>query len=334
MIQSSTKHIQLDKLEARRWLEISLIVDPETADAVAEVLGRINPAGVSIEPVGSVVDANFPDTESAANPGGSTKLQLRSFLEVDSNLKNTLEQIERELWPLEMIAREWGLTLPKPDYRYIANADWMAQWKSHYRPLRVGSRLLVVPAWLQPKLEPNDVPVIIDPGQAFGTGAHPTTQQCLANIEKYVRPGDTVLDLGCGSGILAIAALKLGASHADGFDPDTDAIIAARKNARSNNVTDRLMLVQGSLLALKLRANYRMTVVNLLSRQIIAFLNLGLTQTIAPGGIMILAGILEEQELEVRSAIQNSGMKLLASEKAPDTGSSTSNWVALITQAR
>ena len=101
---------------------------------------------------------------------------------------------------------------------------------------------------------------------------------------------------------------------------DPDAIIAARKNARSNNVTDRLMLVQGSLLALRLRANYRMTVVNLLSRQIIAFLNLGLTQTIAPGGIMILAGILEEQELEVRSAIQNSGMKLLASEKAPDTG--------------
>ena len=334
MTQSSTKHLHLEKIKGKRWLEISLMVDPETADAVAEVLGRINPTGVSIEPIGPVFDANFPDAESAPDPARSAKLQLRSFLEVNGNLKKTLRQIEHELWPLEMIAREWGLALPKPDYRCMSNADWMEQWKSHYRPLRVGSRLLIVPAWLRPKLAPNDVPVLIDPGQAFGTGAHPTTQQCLANIEKYLRPGDTVLDLGCGSGILAIAALKLGASHADGFDSDPDAISAARKNARTNDVTDRLLLVQGSLLAVRQRANYRLAVVNLLSRPIIAFLQLGLTQTLAPGGIMILAGILEEHELEVRSAVQDSGMVLLAAEKAPDIGSSTSNWVALITQAR
>ncbi len=309
-------------------------VDPETAEAVAEVLGRFIPTGVAIEPVEPVYDVNLTPTTIGSAPKQSRQLKVRSFVEVDDDLENILIQIERKLWPLKMIARKSGLTLPTPKYRPIADIDWMAQWKSHYRPLRVGSRLLIIPTWMHPRLAPNDVPVLMDPGKAFGTGAHPTTQQCLETIEKHLRTGDTVLDLGCGSGIRASAALSWGASHAAGFDSDPDAVRAARNNSRANYVTDRLILVQGSLSAIRRRANFRLVVVNVLSRVIITFLEMGLAQTMAPGGIMILAGILEDQELEVRSAIKASGMVILASEKAPDIGSSTNNWVALITQAR
>jgi len=324
---------QLRDIKGQRWLEISLTVDSETAEAVAEALGRISPAGVAIEPVQPVSDADFSAAESAPAPAQSGKLQLRSFLEVDGNLEYSIRQLEHTLWPLEMIARESRLTPPTPQYRPIADTDWMAQWKSRYRPLRVSRRLLIIPTWLQPQLAPNDVPVLIDPGKAFGTGVHPSTQLCLAAIEQHLRPGESILDIGCGSGILAIAALKLGARLAAGFDTDADAIRAARANAHANNIAERLLLAQGSLATVRRRASHQLVVVNIISQTIIRFLREGLVQTIAPGGVLILAGILAEQAPEVRAALHAGGMALLASEKASDEGSAASSWVALIANA-
>ncbi len=329
----AARHPQLRDIKSQRWLKISLTVESETAEAVAEALGRFSPAGVAIEPVEPVSDADFPATESAPTPVQSGKLQLRSFLKVDGNLEHSIRQLERALWPLQMIARESGLTPPTPQYRLIADTDWMAQWKSRYRPLRVGRRLLIIPTWLQPELAPNDVPVLIDPGKAFGTGTHPSTQLCLAAIEQYLHPGESILDIGCGSGILAIAALKLGARLAAGFDTDADAIRAAQANARVNNVGERLLLAQGSLATVQRRASHQLVVVNILSRTIIRFLGEGLAQTIAPGGVIILAGILAEQAHEVRAALHAGGMALLASKKAPDEVSGASGWVALIANA-
>jgi ribosomal protein L11 methyltransferase len=330
----ASRRLQRRDIGGQRWLEISLTVDSETAEAVAETLGRISPAGVAIEPVEPVSDADFPATESAPAPAQSGKLQLRSFLEVDGNLEHSVRQLERALWPLEMIARESGLIPPTPQYRPIADTDWMAQWKSRYRPLRVGRRLLIIPTFLQPELAPNDVPVLIDPGKAFGTGMHPSTQLCLAAIEQYLRPGESILDIGCGSGILAIAALKLGAKLAAGFDSDPDAIRAARKNARANKVAKRLLLAQGSLAAIQRQANHQLVAVNILSRTIIRFLASGLTQTVATGGVLILGGILAEQEPEMRAALHAAGMALLSRKKASAKDSGAGSWVALIARAQ
>ncbi len=331
MTTSSKHHPSLDNIKGHRWLEISLTVDSETAEVVAEVLGRFIPAGVAIE---SVSDANIPSYESTPELEQRGKLQLRSFLAVDDDLDRTLRKIERELWPLEMIARQSGLEPPTPQYRPIADTDWAAQWKNRYRPLRAGNRLVIIPTWMHPKLAPNDIPVLIDPGQAFGTGVHPTTQLCLTAIEKYLLPGESVLDLGCGSGILAIAALKLGASHVTGCDSDPHAIRAARKNARANDVADQMLLILGSLAGIRRQNNYGLVVANILSRPIIRLLRDGLTQTVAPGGIMILAGILAEQEPEVLAAVHTTGMALLATETSSDIGSAASNWVALIASAQ
>ncbi len=325
---------QLRDIKGQHWLEISLTVDSETAEAMAEALGRISPAGVAIEPVGPATDADFPATKSAPAPAESRKLQLRSFLEVDGNLEHSIRQLERALWPLQMIARESGLTPPAPQYRPIVGTDWMVQWKSRYRPLRVGRRLLIIPAWLQPELAPNDVPVLIDPGKAFGTGAHPSTQLCLVAIEQHLRPGDHMLDIGCGSGILAITALKLGSTLAAGFDTDADAIRAARKNAHENNIAERLLLAQGSLATVRRRTSHQLVVVNILSRTIIRFLASGLAQTVAAGGILILGGILAEQEPEVCAALHATGMELLSTKKASAKDSGAGSWVALIARAQ
>ncbi|GIS67664.1 MAG: hypothetical protein CM1200mP6_07320 [Anaerolineaceae bacterium] len=110
---------------------------------------------------------------------------------------------------------------------------------------------MVITPWINIEIGSSEIPVMIDPGQAFGTGAHPSTQLCLQAIEQHVIPGDSVLDIGCGSGILAIAALKLGASIATGLDTDNDAIDATRQNAITNNVLDKLQLVQGTLDTIK-----------------------------------------------------------------------------------
>ena len=324
----------LEDINEYRWIEISLTVDPETAEVSAETLGRHCPSGVAIEPVEPVSHYNFPESINSPIQSPLSRLRVRSFLEVDYNLLDTLLQIERGLWPLQLIARESGLTPPIANYEPVKDTDWTAQWKKHYRPLRVGKRLLILPVWMKTKTTKKDVPVVIDPGQAFGTGAHPSTQLCLAAIEQYLRPGGSVLDLGCGSGILAIAALKLGAKLAVGFDTDSDAIHAARRNARTNGVSNNLMLVQGSLTAVGRKAKFDMVVVNILSRIVTRFLEDGLAQTIAPTGIMILAGILAEQESEMYDALSASGMTLLASEKATGTDSRASQWVALISTVR
>ena len=192
----------------------------------------------------------------------------------------------------------------------------------------------ILPTWLQPELTSNDVPVLIDPGQAFGTGTHPTTQMCLTAIEDYLQPDDTILDLGCGSGILSIAALKLGAKRAYGFDTDANTIREAYNNARANSVTDRLLLAQGSVAAVRRRANYSLVVVNILSSVIIRFLEDGLTKTIAHGGKMILSGMISEQVPEVLAAIQASDTELLARKIARDGGSQDSTWVTLIVSTK
>ena len=326
-----SQHPLLENIKGERWLEISITVDAETAEAVAEVLGRFSPSGVAIESVSCSSIHDYEHTPELAQRG---QLYLRSFLEVDNDLERTVWKIEYELWPLGMIARASGLEPPQPQYRPVADTDWIAQWKSRYRPLRVGRRLLITPPWIHPKLGFNDVPVLIEPGHAFGTGTHPTTQLCLTAIENYLRPGENMLDLGCGSGILTIAALKLGAGHVTGCDTDPNAIRAAHQNARTNDVDDQLLLVLGSLASIRQRCNYDLVVANILSKTLVRLLRDGLTNTIAHGGTMILAGILADQLPEMSEAVHATSMNILHIETNPDIGSGASDWVALIARKR
>jgi ribosomal protein L11 methyltransferase len=296
-----------------RWLEVSLTVDGELAEAVAEVIGRFTSEGVVMEQA-----VRFNDAEDEGTPYGP--IRVFGYLEYDAHLEQTREDLEQALWHLSQIT-----PLPQPVYRKIEDQDWMAAWKSHYRPVPVGERLLILPAWLEPS-ETERIPIKINPSMAFGTGMHPTTQLCLALAEKYVQLGKPVIDVGCGSGILSIAAVLLGASRAVCVDVDQAAIRSTHENANANCVFDRIDTGVGSVGEI-LQGQYLirrapLVMVNILAPVIIRLLGDGLAELITPGGCLILSGILDDQAPQVELAAEEQGLRLLERMQMGD-------WVAL-----
>jgi ribosomal protein L11 methyltransferase len=279
---------------------------------VADVLTRFAPEGVAIEALQFAV---APDERGVA----VGDVIVRAYFPADEQLEATRAKLEEALWHLGQL-----VPLPAPVYQSIADKDWSESWKASFQPVRVGKRLVIVPAWLNPPLAPDDIPIRLDPGMAFGTGTHPTTQLCLAAIEKHLRPGQAVLDLGTGSGILAIAAAKLHSGPVWALDIDPEAVRVAAENTAANGVAERICVAQGSL-AEVLHASYSapLVVANILARILNEMLDNGLAQTVTPGGLLILSGILDSQAHEVRARLAARGLTCLAQEHIDD-------WVALI----
>ena len=304
------------------WLEVSLSVNGELAEAVADVLARFAPDGVVTEQ--GVVFVNDEAEGTGVGP-----VTVRAYLHVDEELEHTRQALEQSLYYLGMIQ-----PLPAPAYREIADQNWMEAWKEHYRPIPIGKRLIIVPAWLE-TTDPGRIPIKIDPGMAFGTGTHPSTQLCLELIEEYLS-GDparmtnqeppAVIDIGCGSGILSIAALKLGAVSALGVDIDLEAVRNARANAGANGIGEAFITAQGSvgeILAGKYpirRAG--LVVVNILAPVIQRLFAAGLPDLVAAGGRLLLGGIMHEQAGAVMETAGACGLTLV---KRSDMG----DWVAL-----
>ena len=300
------------------WLEVSLIVDGEMAEAVADVLARFAPDGVVIEST-----RISPDPEGEGQPTGP--LRVFCYLPLDAQVEEKRQRLEEALWYLGRIR-----PLPAPDYRPIQQVDWTETWRQHYRPIEVGRRLVIVPAWMD-NPRPERIPIRIDPGMAFGTGTHPTTQLCLELVEEIItsaeRPSQMqVIDLGCGSGILSVAALKLGAAHALGVDIDEDAIKSARKNAQTNDVVGRIEFGLGSLDEI-LNETYsihqaQLVLANILAPVLARLLDAGLGKLLTSDGEVVLSGILDEQVNDVTAAVQRNGLGLVSRLQIDD-------WVAL-----
>jgi len=299
-----------------KWLEVSLTVDGELAEAVAEVLDRYASGGVVVES-----NVKYRDAEDEGTPYGPVKVY--AFLEADATLEEKRHKLEEALWYLNAI-RE----LPQPVYREIADQNWMSAWKEHYRPIEIGKRLLILPAWIDQK-DLSRVAVKIDPSMAFGTGTHPSTQLCLALVEDYVKPGQQVIDIGCGSGILSIAALKLDASRALAVDIDEESVKSTLEAARYNQVSERIEAGKGSVAEI-LRGDFRVkqapvVLANILAPILIRLFDAGMAETITPGGVIVLAGILAEQGQSVRDSAELHGLKFVEERHSGD-------WVALVMQ--
>jgi ribosomal protein L11 methyltransferase len=193
--------------------------------------------------------------------------------------------------------------------------NWAESWKRHFKPLAVGSALLIKPSWSRRGPRKGQAVVVLDPGLSFGTGRHPTTAFCLRQLVKHRRPGErqSFLDIGTGSGILAIAAEKLGYSPVHAFDNDPEAIRVARANARQNDAAARISFVRRDLASLPLGAKrYSIVCANLTSNLLRAERERILAQ-VQPGGRLVLAGILAAEFLEIQAAYEGPGLRLLAS---------------------
>jgi ribosomal protein L11 methyltransferase len=300
------------------WLEVSLTVSGELAEAVSDVLARFAPGGVAAEVTSDALQAANESLPATAGP-----LTVRAYLPQDDQLEDKRTRLAEALWHLGQLAAQSGLSVPEPEFRAVAESDWAEQWKQHYRPLRLGRRLWVSPAWVTPQVGPGEVLVQLDPGMAFGTGTHPTTQLCLAALEDYLQLGGAVLDLGTGSGILAIAAAKLGAASVLALDIDPEAVRVAGENVAANGVGEVVRVEHGSLAAALDIGHWPLVIANILSSVIIKLFDEGLARAVAPGGRLVLSGILAEQAEEVKQAAQRSGLRVTEQRQSGE-------WVALL----
>ena len=246
---------------------------------------------------------------SGFGPYGETdraQVLLRGYL------SDTPEQVQRlhgivQALPQQPFADFYG----EPMIKHLATEDWAEAWKRHYHPLRIGERIVVAPSWEEPPLRSGDVLIKLDPGMAFGTGTHPSTQLTLRLMEKYLRPRTVVLDVGTGSGILAIAAVKMGASRVIATDIDPEAVRTAEENARLNEVRNKLTLLVDSVVD---SGRYELVLANILA-DVIADLLLheGLANRVAPDGVLILSGIIQQRREVVELALRATGMTIVDS---------------------
>ncbi len=295
--------IQMTDSDAE-WLEISVTAENETAESVAEVLSRYAHRGVAIE----------------AGPEGwdAGPVIVRAYLPADDRLRTNKRRIEEALWHLGQIR-----PIAPPTFRPVAQADWAEAWKDRLTVLHIGQRMVVHPSWLDYVPAPDEVVIRLDPGMAFGTGLHPTTQMCLVALEERLRPGMAVLDVGTGSGILAIAAAKLGAGHVLAVDSDSVAVRTARENVMTNGVGGVVSVVHGSLV--EASGIYDLVVVNILARVIIDMLQEGLATRLGPEGSLVIAGVIADQEADIVTALEQESL-------APVERLQREDWVCLVAQ--
>ena len=296
------------------WLEISLTVSGELAEAVAEVLDRYASNGVVYEQ-----GVTYNDAEDEGTPVGPVRVY--AYLPVDEYLEDKRQRLEEALWYLGRIQE-----LPELVYKSIHDEDWMAAWKKNYHPIPIGQRLLILPAWIE-QTDLTRLAVKIDPSMAFGTGTHPSTQLCLEMAEKYTQPGRPVIDVGCGSGILSIGALKLGASHALAVDIDSASVRSSRENGAANEVLDKMEIRLGSVDEVKSGSfglgQAPLVLANILAPVIIRLFEDGLAELVEPGGVLVLSGILFEQAPAVRQSAEQHGLTFIEQIQQGD-------WVALV----
>jgi ribosomal protein L11 methyltransferase len=285
------------------WIEVTVDVDGEGAEAISEALRRYVHQGVAM--------AQAPDGRVA----------VCGYFPADSRAGEARRRIEETLYFLGRLH-----PIPEPTFRTVHEEDWAEAWKAHFHPIQVGERLLIKPSWAEVAADPDRIVIELDPGMAFGTGLHPSTQLCLRACEWFVGKGYKVLDLGTGSGILAIAAAKLGAGRVIARDIDEAAVGVAQENVERNGVGDKVIVQLGSLEGLTTSArHFDITLVNILAKTIIDLLDQGLRFTLWPGGRLVAAGIIEEQAAEVAAAMERNKLHVQGQE-------SMGEWVMIIAQ--
>jgi ribosomal protein L11 methyltransferase len=290
-----------------RWAAIAVSCPPAGEEAAAAALEQAGCAGAAITPTveGGPVE----------RPGLSV---VTGYLPVDDRLERLLETLQQRLHDLA----EWGVPVGDGSLsvRWVEEEDWAHAWKRFFRPLRVGRRFVVRPTWEEWVPEPGDRVIAIDPGMAFGTGTHPTTQLCLELIEEGVVGGASVLDVGTGSGILAIAAAVLGAAPITAIDIDPIAVSAAGENRRVNPDAGDILLAVGDAAAV--RGRYDWVFANLIAEILRSDAAL-LASRVTPGGALLAAGIVAERAFEVRTALEAAGLQIECERCREE-------WVALV----
>ncbi|HEU5348388.1 MAG TPA: 50S ribosomal protein L11 methyltransferase [Ktedonobacterales bacterium] len=298
------------------WLEMCVRAAPETVEAISELMSRYVAGGVAIEEPYQLLDDG-----QAHLPIPGAHVTIRAYVPDDADGAESQRHIEEGLWHLGQVMAG---SIGELETRQIAEEDWANAWKEYYHVLHLGRRTVIKPSWREYTPRENEVVVELDPGMAFGTGLHPTTRNCLLALEDTIHEGNTVLDAGTGSGILAISAIKLGAAKVLALDVSAVAAAAARENAASNGVSEvmevRLATLEGAdgepfsplpdgidTLGPEIGV-FDVVVTNIIAR-VIAQLAPALVRATRPGGTLIASGIIAERRAEAEEPLRAAGLQ-------------------------
>ena len=299
-----------------KWTEVLIKVDPQAVEAVTDILYGLGAQGVAIdEPVDvqklreDELYCDYIDEKLLENDTEETKI-MAYFSEEETNLPEKIAAIKEKIRNLT----EFGLSIGSGtvELSNVNQEDWESAWKQYFKPVHVTDRIVVKPEWEEYSPQEGEIVIEIDPGMAFGTGTHETTSMCINQIEKNLKAGDRVIDIGSGSGILSMAAVLLGAEKATGVDLDPVAVRVALENVELNNLQDKIEILHGNLTDV-IREKADIVVANIMADIILILLE-DVREFIKDDGLFISSGIIQEKRAAVEARLLEKNFSIVEVE--------------------
>jgi ribosomal protein L11 methyltransferase len=322
-----------------RWHEITIHTTEEAIEMITNFLHEMGAGGVSIEESGTLNKQRDTSLgqwyELPLNDIPEGEAVIKGYFSEPEQVEGIIDQLEQSIEKL----KDYGIDPGKAniELKEVDEEDWANAWKQYFKPIRISERIVIKPTWEAYDAHHQDLIIELDPGMAFGTGTHPTTALCLRTLEKVIQGNEDVIDVGTGSGVLAIAAAKLGAKHVLALDLDPVSVSSALENTRINALDNQITVRQSDLLQVLRSAEVtgsgpdnelgvsipvRVVVANILAEIILKFID-DVYRILQPGGLYVASGIIKSKEMEVHNALQSAGFTIVEKSGEQD-------WVVIV----
>lgn len=298
-----------------KWTEITIKTTTEAVEAVTNILYEQNVGGVSIEDPKDFKfqkknEYDWDFVEEEIFNSGYDGVIIKTYITEERDVTEDINLIKEKIDGLKEFGIDVGDAIV--EISQVDEEDWANEWKNYYKPTKVGEKVVVKPTWEEYEAKEGDLIIELDPGMAFGTGTHETTSMCIQQLEKYVKQDSKVFDIGCGSGILAIAAAKLGANHVVGVDLDPVAVDSSKENIGFNNLNN-IEVLEGNLLDV-VNGKADIVVANIIA-EIICVLTEDVKKALNEGGLFITSGIIHDRVEMVTEKFKECGFEVVEINK-------------------
>ncbi len=297
------------------WIEIRVITKSEALEPVSGIFYGLDCKGVAIEDPNDILEReqgpltwDFADINVLEHKGEVAV--VKAYFSEEDNIEEVIKYINEKMEELKDLGIDTGIAKVESEKMY--EEDWANNWKKYYKPTKIGERIVVKPIWEEYEAKENELVLELDPGMAFGTGTHETTRMCIQSLDKYVKKDSTVFDVGCGSGILAIAAAKLGAKMAVGVDLDPVAVESAKENVGFNNL-DNIQILYGNLVEV-IDGKADIVVANIIA-EVICILTEDVKRVLKEDGYFITSGIIHDRVDMVTKKLEETGFEVVEINK-------------------